>query len=138
VAERGCDAGATAAAKAIAAAVSPPLLGTVTLRGAGAAMPPAWLDLGDGVSVRAAFRVLEAATTFSDPFVMETSEVAADGDDAGQLLRRSSSSTATAMDARSLEFTTVIEFEAVWDTSDTGANRVASVWRAAAPAVRRV
>ena len=132
-AKRAGAAGATAAAKALAAAAAPPMLGTVTLRGVGAAMPPAWLDLGDGVSVRAAFRVLEAATTFSDPFVMETAETAPDGDDSGQLLRRSSSSAATAMDARSLEFTTVIEFEAVWDTSETGANRVASVWRPILP-----
>ena len=127
-------AGAAAAAKAIAAAAAPPVLGTVTLRSAGAAMPPAWHDLGGDVSVRAAFRVLEAATTFSDPFVMETSsDAGSDGDGAGQLLHRSASSTATALEARTLEFTTVIEFESVWDTTETGANRVASVWRPILP-----
>jgi hypothetical protein len=120
---------AAAAAKALAAATP---LGTVTLRGVGAARPPAWLDLGNGVAVRAAFRVVEAATTFSDPFApdagVDTAAVAAGCD---PLVR--TASAARALEARSLEFTTAIEFEAIWDTSDTGASRIASVWRPILP-----
>jgi hypothetical protein len=126
-------AGAVAAAKALAAASMPPM-GTITLRGVSAALPPAWLDLGNGIAVRAAFRVVEAATTFSDPFASDAgadAAAAAASDAAGELVRTASSIRALA--ARSLEFTTAIEFEAVWDTSDTGALRIASVWRPILP-----
>ena len=121
----------------------------ITLRGAGASLPASWLDLGGGAFVRASFRVLEAATVASDPFTADNGAVdmdAADDDEVSVLdgedgdgdpsatgLRRSASSAAAAAAAQSLDFITVMQFEQVWNTENSGAARVASVWRPLLP-----